>query len=151
MTRPRDWRRIAAGLIFAAFGAFAVIFGQRYALGSPTRVGPGGFPLLLGIVLMLLGAGHLVTAAPNALAPDDSQVSWRAILCIGASVLTFGLTVDRIGLVLAIIVSTWIACLGHRGRLRIVETAILSVVLAAFGAGVFVYGLGLSFTLFPVD
>jgi len=147
MTRFWDWQRIAAGLIFTAVGGFFVLRAPHYAMGSLTRLGPGGFPLLLGGILLVLGIAHLLTARTQAVTAIE-RVSWRVVLVIPLSGLAFGLAVDRLGLVLAIIISTAIGCLAVR-PVRILETAILCVVLAAFGAGVFVYGLGLPFSLFP--
>ncbi len=149
MMRFWDWQRIAAGLIFTAVGGFFVLRAPHYAMGNLTRLGPGGFPLLLGGLLLILGIAHLLTARTAAVTVFE-RVSWRVVLLVPLSGVAFGLTVDRLGLVLAIIISTAIGCLANR-RVRIVETAILCLVLAAFGAGVFVYGLGLPFSLFPTD
>jgi len=147
MTRFWDWQRIAGGLIFIAVGGFFVLRAPHYAMGNLTRLGPGGFPLLLGGILLVLGIAHLLTARTTA-ATVIERVSWRVVLVIPLSGLVFGFAVDRLGLVPTIILSTAIACLANR-PVRIVETAILCIFLAAFGAGVFVYGLGLPFSLFP--
>lgn len=150
MTDQRDGRHLAAGLIFAAVGACAVILVRRYSLGNPVRIGPGGFPLLLGTLLVALGIAHVVTAFRRTAQPRQAPLSWRAVIFVSASVLVFGATVDRLGLVPAIIISTWIACLAQ-GPVRWLENTILSVAMAAVGAGLFVYGLGLPFTLFQFD
>jgi hypothetical protein len=147
MTRHWDWQRAVAGLVFAGVGGFFILRAQHYAMGNPTRVGPGGFPLLLGSILLVLGIAHLLTSRTGEAASASPRVSWRVVLLIPLSGLAFGLAVDRLGLVPAIVISTAIGCAANR-QVRIVETAVLCLVLAAFGAGVFVYGLGLPFTLF---
>jgi hypothetical protein len=119
-----------------------------YDLGTPTHVGPGGFPLLLGLILAGLGLANLVQGAFSAY--DGGFGSWRAraIYLIPLAVVFFGLTVERIGLVPAIVGTTIIACLANP-TIRVLEIALMCAVLAIFGAGVFVYGLGLPFSLFP--
>ena len=48
---------LLAGLLFAAFGAAALWFGQSLALGAATRMGPGYLPTILGWLLIGLGGG----------------------------------------------------------------------------------------------
>jgi Tripartite tricarboxylate transporter TctB family len=46
-----------AGLMFLVVGALFAIGATRYNVGTAARMGPGYFPLLLGILLAVLGAG----------------------------------------------------------------------------------------------
>src|ERR1017187_3068462 len=106
MTRFWDWQRIAAGLIFSAVGGFFVLRAPHYAMGNSTRIGPGGFPLLLGGILLILGIAHLLTARTDAVTAIE-RVSWRVVLLIPLSAVAFGVAVDRLGLVPAIVISTF--------------------------------------------
>jgi len=147
MTRG-DIKKILSGGIFLAFGIAGAILSLGYNLGTPTRVGPGGFPFLLSLILSGLGLANLVMGA---LAPYEGGLgSWRArsIYLVPLSVVFFGVTVEPFGLVAAIVGTTFIACLANP-TIRIVEAAIICVGLAIFGAGLFVYGLNLPFSLFP--
>ena len=148
MTRRGDIRKLVTGAIFFAFGTAGTILSLGYSLGTPTHVGPGGFPLLLSLILAGLGLANIVAGLA---APYDRDLgSWRArsIYLVPLSVVFFGLTVEPLGLVIAIIGTALIACLANP-RVRLVEAAVMSVVLAVFGAGLFVYGLNLPFSLFP--
>ena len=49
---PKDF---LAGLIFVAFGIAAIVLGSGYPLGTAARMGPGYFPRILGILLIVLG------------------------------------------------------------------------------------------------
>ena len=49
---PRDFW---AGLLFIGIGVFAIAVGTNYQLGSAARMGPGYFPRILGILLLILG------------------------------------------------------------------------------------------------
>ncbi|HVA13722.1 MAG TPA: tripartite tricarboxylate transporter TctB family protein [Stellaceae bacterium] len=147
-TRRGEVRKIASGSIFLAFGVAGIVMALGYNLGTPTHVGPGGFPLILSIILAGLGLASLVQGW---LAPYAGGLgSWRAraIYLIPLSVVFFGVTVERFGLIPAIVGTTIIAGLANP-TIRLIEIAIMCVALAAFGAGVFVYGLDLPFSLWP--
>lgn len=45
-----------SGLMFIAFGLVALYFGQKLALGTPVRMGPGYVPRMLSIIMMTLGS-----------------------------------------------------------------------------------------------
>ncbi len=148
MTRRGDINKLVTGGIFFAFGVAGIVMSLGYNLGTPTRVGPGGFPLLLALILAALGLANIVSGLLAA--HGEGLGSWRArsIYLVPLSVVFFGVTIERIGLVLAIIGTVIIAGLANP-RIRLIEIAVISVVLAAFGTGVFVYGLNLPFSLFP--
>lgn len=148
MARQGEIKKIITGGIFFAFGAAGIVMSLGYSLGTPTRVGPGGFPLLLSLILAGLGLANIVMGLR---APYEGGLgSWRArsIYLVPLSVIFFGLTVQSVGLVIAIIGTTLIAGLANP-TIRLIEVAIMCVALAVFGAGLFVYGLNLPFSLFP--
>ncbi len=146
--RRGEIKKIITGVIFAGFGITGILMSLGYNLGTPTRVGPGGFPLLLSIILTGLGIANIVIGTLSAY--ETGLGSWRprAIYLIPLSVIFFGVAVRPLGLVFTIIGTTVIACLANP-KLNLIEIAIMCVVLAAFGAGLFVYGLNLPFSLFP--
>lgn len=148
MERRGEIKKIITGGIFFAFGAAGAVMSLGYSLGTPTKVGPGGFPLILSIILSGLGLTNIVNGLRTPY--DGGPGSWRArsIYLVPLSVIFFGLTVQSLGLVIAIVGTTFIACLANPA-IRLVEVAIMCVVLAVFGAGLFVYGLNLPFSLFP--
>ena len=50
---PKDFW---AGLLFIGLGILAITVGSRYNLGTAARMGPGYFPRILGILLIVIGA-----------------------------------------------------------------------------------------------
>ena len=145
--RRGEVRKIATGGIFFACGLIGIVMALGYSLGTPTHVGPGGFPLILSIILAGLGLASLVQGL---LSPYDGGLgTWRprAIYLIPLSIVFFGVTVERFGLIPAIVGTTIVAGLANP-TIRIIEIAIMCVALAVFGAVVFVYGLDLPFSLF---
>jgi len=47
---------LLSGLMFIAFGMMALYFGQKLALGTPVRMGPGYVPRMLSFILLSLGS-----------------------------------------------------------------------------------------------
>ena len=100
--------------------------------------------------LALLGLAHIVSAARPERGEHFGAVDGRAskaVFLIPLSAAVFAVVIDRFGLVPAIIASVFIGGLANPA-VRALELMILCAGLAAFGAGLFVYGLGLPFTLF---
>ncbi len=49
---PKDFW---AGALFIAFGTAAITIGASYPVGTAARMGPGYFPRVLGLMLVVLG------------------------------------------------------------------------------------------------
>ena len=141
---PKDFY---AGLLFIAFGIAALVIGSNYTLGSAARMGPGYFPRLLGILLVVLGA----LLSLRALRLQGSPIPawrWRPTLVVLASVVIFGLILNFAGLVLSTIVLIIMAsAASHEFRPR--EATISAVFLAALCVGIFVIGLKMQIGIWP--
>jgi hypothetical protein len=145
----RNQKDFWAGLLFAAFGLFFSGFGTRYTFGTAARMGPGYFPTVLGIILVILGVVIALAAlSPRAEASHVAKFSWSTIFLVLGSVVLFGLLLNRAGLVIAlaavVIVSSYAS---HEFGWK--ATLINTVVLIALCLAVFVYALSLQFPLWP--
>ena len=116
-------------------------------MGSAMVMGPGYFPTVVGGVLVFLG---LVIIFRSLWLRSEAINPWgvRPLILVLGSVVLFALVIQPLGLVLATLLLIVISSLGSM-EFRIIEVSILSLVLAAFAAGVFVYGLGLPISLWP--
>jgi hypothetical protein len=141
---PKDF---LAGLIFVAFGIAAIVFSKDYPLGTAARMGPGYFPRILGILLIVLGAA-LALRALRARGTPLPGWKWRPVLVILVSVIVFGLVVTRIGLVLATI-GLIVASSAASHEFRPKEALVSGVLLAGLAVGVFVLGLKLVIPIWP--
>ena len=143
----RAVKDLLAGLAFIAFGlAFA---GQAltYDLGSPLRMGPGFFPLLLGGLLILLGA---IVMVEGFLDPDETPIGgvpWRGLILLVAALLFFGTTVKRLGLAPAMFVAVFLAAFASR-RTGIVGALVMAFGFTVFCILIFIKGLGVPLPLF---
>jgi vacuolar-type H+-ATPase subunit I/STV1 len=142
--RPKDFY---AGLLFVAFGVFAVIIARNYPLGTAARMGPGYFPRLLGILLIVLGTALSLTALRGR-GPPLPGWKWRPVSIVLLSVVAFGLVLTHAGLVLSTIGLIVVASTASR-EFRLRESVISGILLAALSVGVFVIGLKLQLPIWP--
>ena len=142
--RPKDFY---AGLLFVAFGAFAIIVAWNYPLGTAARMGPGYFPRLLGILLIVLGAALSLTALRGR-GPPLPGWKWRPVSIVLLSVVAFGLVLTHAGLVLSTIGLIAVASTASR-EFRFKEALLSGLLLAALSVGVFVIGLKLQLPIWP--
>jgi hypothetical protein len=111
------------------------------------RMGPGYFPTVLGLLLLVAGLGVVVRGL---LAPGESLSGfafWPLALVLG-SVVLFAITVERLGIVAAVVSVVFVSSLAS-GRLRWLEVALLALLMTALAVGLFTKALGLPFRLLP--
>ncbi len=135
-----------AGLIFAGIGVVALVVARNYSLGTTVRMGPGYFPLLLSLVLVFLGLASTVRSLKTTGEPIGR---WPLVplFFVVAGVIAFGLLIERTGLIVAVLGLLLLSCYG-RLRSQPVEFLIIAAVLTGIAVGVFVYALGMPFSLF---
>ncbi|MGO4574190.1 tripartite tricarboxylate transporter TctB family protein [Microvirga sp. 2TAF3] len=142
----KDPRDALTGLLFGSVGLGAVVLGLGYNFGSITRMGPGFFPVVLGVVLCAIGLGCLAKSLKVSGETVEPLV-WRPLVLVTASVVVFGALVRMLGFVPAVIATTILASLAsHQFAWR--RSLILAVVLAGLCTAMFIYGLGLPFAPF---
>jgi hypothetical protein len=132
--------------MFFCIGTFAAIWSTHFSRGSFTNMGPGGFPLILGTLLAVLGLATIVVGLSTGDTPI-ATIGGKALILIPLSIAVFAATLERLGLIPAIALSVAIAGLANP-IVRFREIAVLCVALVVFGAAVFVYGLALPLALF---
>ena len=136
-----------AGGLFIVFGVSAVVLAWGYPAGDMRRMGPGWVPAALGWSLIALGSAIALAGflkhIPEALPESDP----RPLVFLLLGVAAFALLLERAGLIVAIFACVGLARLAGRPY-RPVETLALAAFLAALGAAIFVWGLGLPIPLF---
>ena len=132
--------------LFIAFGAFFALQSLGLEIGTALRMGPGYFPLLLAIVLILLGVVILVQAVRFE-SEAIGHVAWRGMLFILPAPIFFGLTVRGLGFIPSIFLTTLIASFAS-ARMTLLTALLLSAGLTLFASLVFSYALGLPFQRF---
>ena len=141
---PKDFY---AGLIFIAFGVAAIAIASNYSLGTAARMGPGYFPRILGIALILLGEALSIRAL-KIKGDRVPKFYWRPTLIVLGSVTLFGYIVNYTGLVLSTIILIVLSSAASP-EFRFKESLIAGVLLAALVVSVFVLGLKLQLPIWP--
>jgi hypothetical protein len=143
----RNSKDFYSGLIFILFGLFVVVVARSYPMGTALRMGPGYFPTLLGAILALLG---LVIAVRGLWISGEvlKRGAFRPLLLVLGAVLAFAFLIESLGLVLATLVLVVTSSLAGE-EFRLHEVAVLCLALTALAVGLFVYGLGLPFKVWP--
>ena len=142
---PKDFW---AGLMFIGVGAFFVAWAAtHYQLGTAVRMGPAYFPILLGGLLVFLGALILLESFAMA-GPPVPRFSFRPLILISLACVVYGYLMKPLGLVGATAAIVIISAYGgHEFKWK--EVIILAIVLIVFSVLVFVKGLSLPFPLWP--
>ena len=148
-----------SGVMFMGTGVAFAWGASHYRVGDAAQMGPGYFPVLLGVLLTLLGT--IITFKALVVEAEDrgrmGAWAWRPLFFIIAANLVFGLMLagwpslhlPALGLVPAIFALTFIASLaGNEFRLK--EVTLLASVLAAMSYLTFIVLLKLPMPVWPV-
>lgn len=136
----RSAKDVLAGLTFVGFGLAFALGALAYDVGDPVRMGPGFFPLIVGVLLAILGVLIGITRSSE---PDDAGITappWRAAGLIIGAIVIFGLTVRGLGLVPSIFVAALLASLASR-ETRLPMALLLAVGLTLVSIAIFVMAL----------
>ncbi len=136
---------VVGGLLLAGLGAATVVMARDYTVGSPSNMGPGFFPMMLGGLLCLFGLVNTGVAMTGQPAEGAERITIGRSLMLPLGMLFFGLLVERAGVVVATLVL--VACVWMAGYgFRVWEILVVAVVLVAIACAMFVYGLQLPTT-----
>ena len=148
LVKKRDFY---AGGLMTLLGAAVTLDSTTYTLGTLTHMGPGMFPLMLGITLTFIGVLILGAAVATPLSDDEgilpAKPEWFAWGCILAGPVAFIILGEFFGLVLATFACVLIPALGDRTA-TLKGSAILAAGVTFFGVILFSYVLKIPFPLF---
>lgn len=147
-----------AGLMFLAVGGAFAWGASTYSLGTGARMGPGYFPLMLGVLLAVIGALIMFKALVVETAGGDKigKWAWRPLFFIISANVTFGILlaglpafkIPAMGLIVAIYALVFVASMAEAGW-KFRTTLILATVLAVGSYLAFVMALKLQFPVWP--
>jgi hypothetical protein len=147
-----------AGLLYAVVGGAFAMGATNYNIGTGARMGPGYFPLLLGVLLGLIGL-YIMFKSLVVETPDGDKIgkwAWKPLFYIIAGNLLFGvllsglpnLGVPGMGLIVAIYGVTIVVSKAG-GQSSIKESLILATILSAISYLGFIKLLNLQFPVWP--
>jgi hypothetical protein len=137
---------LGAGALFLAIGLFFTLNSWfNLPIGNGYPMGPGFFPIGLGIVLSCFGIGLLAKGARGE--PSDlGVIPKRGLPLICLSVLAFAVMVEGMGALPAFFVSTFLAAMAPSDATW-KSAVVITVALTAFCVVVFIYALRLPYPL----
>ena len=133
------------GLMLIAIGAAAVLIARDYPFGTALRMGPGYFPVILGVLLILFGLAILAGGLRRG---EQIAGSWspRALVVLPLSLILFGVLMQYGGFVPAMLVLI-VGSATASSEFRLVEVLLFAIGLTALSVAVFVWALGLPYPL----
>ncbi len=147
-----------SGLMFTVVGVAFAWGASDYTLGNGARMGPGYFPLVLGVLLAVLGALITFNALVVGAVGGDKigSIAWRPLFFIIAANLVFGAALGGLpsiglppmGLIVGIFALTFIAS-NAGDDFSFKEVAILATILAVLSYAAFILLLKLQFPVWP--
>lgn len=145
----RSQPNFLAGLLFILLGTGFGYAATQYELGSAAQMGPGFFPLALGILLAFFGAITLL----RSISPLDEQeeierAPLKPLILILGAIMLFAMLMIPLGLVLASVVLILISTLAsHEFSWRYALITMLVLIVMCYL--IFIYGLGLPIPVWP--
>jgi hypothetical protein len=82
---------LLSGLMFIVFGMTALYFGQKLALGTPVRMGPGYVPRMLSFILLSLGSVIVLVSLFRTADRREKERYWIPVAAITAAVFVLSL------------------------------------------------------------
>lgn len=147
-----------SGLMFMGVGVAFAWGATTYNVGEGARMGPGYFPLMLGVLMTLLGAGITFKALVVETVGGDKigKWAWKPLSFIILANLVFGvllaglpsIKIPAMGMIVAIYALTFISSMAETGW-KVKNTFILATVLAIGSYLAFVVLLKLQFPVWP--
>jgi hypothetical protein len=141
----RDNRDFWAGVMLIAVGLASLFFAREHAFGTTLRMGPGYFPSVLGGILCLFG---IMLVARGLVRRERIEGGWslKALILVPLSLVLFGLLMEHAGFIPALAVLVF-GSAAAGSEFKLVEVALLTVLLTALSVVVFIWGLGLPYPL----
>jgi hypothetical protein len=126
------------GGLMVVLGILVIAQGASYSIGTLSRMGPGYFPVALGVILVLTGVAIAVKGYIDSPQVEEKPLppEWRAWFLICASIVAFVLLAEYTGLAPATFAIVFISALADRDntwkQALVLSTAIVIVCVVVF-------------------
>ncbi len=134
-----------AGVMLIVIGAAALFIARDYRFGSALRMGPGFFPTILSVILIVFGV-CITAVGLRSGEMIKGNLSLRAFLLLPLSLLLFGVLMDLAGFIPALAVLVFVSAASGR-EFKSMEVLALTAVLTVASVALFIWGLGLPYPL----
>ena len=147
-----------SGVMFTAVGVIFAVGATSYNVGDGARMGPGYFPLMLGILMAIIGLAIMFTGLT--VETEDGELigkwAWKQVAYILGAKLAFGVLlgglpsvgVPAMGMIIAIYALVIISSLAG-SEFNLPKVLVLSTVLAVGSYVAFIWALKLQIQVWP--
>ncbi|MEM5316855.1 tripartite tricarboxylate transporter TctB family protein [Paraburkholderia sp. JHI869] len=145
---------VVGGALMFVCGISVALHSTSFNIGSLSRMGPGFFPLALGIILAVVGItlaakGYHSASVDSDVRQEKSQLApeWKAwtLICLG--IVAFVISAKYLGLVVATFAVVFISALGDRENTWR-SAALLGAAMVVVAVVVFWWALKIQMPLF---
>ena len=140
--RVTNEKEFWAGVVFVTIGAAALSQLPKYKIGQATNMGPGYFPMLLGFVLVFLGAIAAFRGLTMTSADKIRRWPLTPLFFVTVGALAFSFLLERFGLAAATLALVTSSCYERVWR-RPLEVIMIYVIMLILTTGIFIYGIKL--------
>ena len=127
---PSAVQNLIGGLLTVALGVSVLAVAWHYPMGSLLRMGPGFFPCVIAVLIVLLGLALTASSLRARWDVASIGIQWRSVLAVAAGVTLFALSLERAGLVPATLLLVLVSSLAEPDW-RPRRAVILAVVVTA--------------------
>ena len=137
---------ILSGIMFIGVGGIGMYIARDYPFGSALRMGPGYFPTVLGGIMVAMGIYTLLMGLKR---QEKIKRTWsvRALIILPITTFVFGVMMEYLGFVPAVIVLSILAATASP-EFHWLEQLVLAAGLTVGCVALFIYGIGLPYPLF---
>lgn len=134
------------GALMLGIGLFLGLEALRYDVGTPQRMGPGFFPVVLSGLLILMSVGLLLRGLATEQAALLGRINLRGLLLVLLPPVVFGLTVRGLGFAPATALAVLLAA-GASREATPLSILLTLIVLTGFCLITFSWLLGVPYAL----
>lgn len=116
MIKHRRLSDVLFGALIVIFGLYVAYAGTQLSMGSMSRIGPGFFPLGLGVIIAALGT---VAALEPPEGKQETAFNFRSLIFLSLALITFAMLVESLGLVPATTSLVILTAIGGRERISV--------------------------------
>jgi hypothetical protein len=144
----KRYRDYVGGALMIALGLGAIVQGGSYSIGTVRRMGPGFFPVALGVILALVGVAIVISARFATPEAEEARLppEWRGWFCIALSIVAFVVLGKYGGLLPATFAVVFISALGDRQN-TVKSAVVLALSIIVVCLVVFSWALQMQFPL----
>jgi hypothetical protein len=143
-----DRSDLFSGIFFASIGVLGLVVSRDYDVGTAINMGEGYVPRLICWILIGIGGIIIGRSFLRSATTEVEPLVWRPVICVLASIVSFSLSVERLGLMISIPLMIWIGSLAGQS-LRWTETILIMLGLCLGTIAIFSWGLGLTIPVLP--